>query len=157
MAHSNFIQALRLLANLNRANWCWERLKAEGDSRGRDGWMASPTQRAWIWASFGTWWRTGKPGVLQSMRSQRAGHNWATEHNNNMPRSEISVLHVKSLRLCPTLQLHGLSSTRLSVHGILQARILERVAIFFSRGSSWARDWTYVSYVSCIVTQVLYH
>ena len=51
--------------------WCWERLKAEGDDRGRDGWMASPTQRTWVWTSSGRWWRTGKPGILQSMGSQR--------------------------------------------------------------------------------------
>ena len=65
--------------------WCWERLKAgrEGDNRGWDGWMASLTQRTWAWASSGSWWRTGKPGVLQSMRSQRVGHDWATELNWN--------------------------------------------------------------------------
>ena len=39
--------------------WCWERLKAgEGDNRGWDGWMASPTQWTWVWASSGGWWRT---------------------------------------------------------------------------------------------------
>ena len=57
---------------------CWEWLKAigEGDSRGWDGWMASQTQWTWVWVSFGTWWWTGKPGVLQSMGSQRVGHDW---------------------------------------------------------------------------------
>ena len=61
--------------------WCWERLKAggEGDERGWDGWMASPTQWTWVWASSRSWWWTGKPGVLQSMGSQRAGHDWAIE------------------------------------------------------------------------------
>ena len=51
---------------------CWERLKAEGegDYRGWDGWMASPTQWAWVWASSRCWWWTGKAGVLQSMGSQ---------------------------------------------------------------------------------------
>ena len=49
--------------------WCWERLKAgEGDDRGWDGCMASLTQWTWVWASFGSLWWTGKPGVLQSMR-----------------------------------------------------------------------------------------
>ena len=49
--------------------WCWERLKAggEGDDRGWDGWMASLTWWTWFWASPGSWWWTGKPGVLQSM------------------------------------------------------------------------------------------
>ena len=61
--------------------WCWERLKAggKGDDRGWDGWMALPTQRPWVWVNSGNWWWTGKPGVLQSMGSQRVGHVWATE------------------------------------------------------------------------------
>ena len=41
--------------------------------------MASPTQWTWVWTNSGRWWRTGKPGVLQSMGSQRVGHSWATE------------------------------------------------------------------------------
>ena len=47
--------------------WCWERLRTggEGDDRGGwDGWMASPTQRTWVWVNSGSWWWTGKPGVL---------------------------------------------------------------------------------------------
>ena len=61
--------------------WCWERLKAvrEGDKRGWDGWMASPTWWTWLWASSGSWWWTRKPVLLQSMGSQRAGHKWTTE------------------------------------------------------------------------------
>ena len=49
--------------------WCWERLKAggEGDDRGWDGWMASLTWWTWVWVNSGSWWRTGRPGVLQSM------------------------------------------------------------------------------------------
>ena len=56
------------LTHLKRC-WCWERLKVggEGDDRGWDDWMASPTQRIWVWASSESWWWTGKPGVLQSM------------------------------------------------------------------------------------------
>ena len=63
--------------------WCWERLKAggEGDNREWDGWMASPTQRTWVWVNSGSWWWTGRPGMLQSIGSQRVGHNWETELN----------------------------------------------------------------------------
>ena len=63
--------------------WCWERLRAggEGDERGWDAWMASPTQQTWVWVGSGSWWWTGRPGVLQSMGSQRVGHDWATELN----------------------------------------------------------------------------
>ena len=60
--------------------WCWERLKAgEGEDRGRDGWMASPTQWTWVWANPGKWWRTGKLGMLQSMGLKRVGHDWVSE------------------------------------------------------------------------------
>ena len=63
--------------------WCWERLKVggEGDDRGWDGWMASPTQWTWVWVNSGSWWWTGKPGVLQSLGSQRVRHDWVTELN----------------------------------------------------------------------------
>ena len=53
--------------------------KRKRASRGWDGWMASLTQWAWVWASSGRWWRAGNPGVLQSVGSQRVGHSWATE------------------------------------------------------------------------------
>ena len=52
--------------------WCWEGLGAgrERDNRGWDGWMASPTRWAWVWVNSGSWWWTGRPGVLQFMGSQ---------------------------------------------------------------------------------------
>ena len=61
--------------------WCWERLKAggEGDNREWDGWMAPPAQ--WTWVNSGSWWWTGRPGVLQSTGSQRVRYDWATELN----------------------------------------------------------------------------
>ena len=63
--------------------WCWEGLGAggEGDNRGWDGWMASPTRWTWVWVNFGIWWWTGRPGVLWFMWSQRVGHDWVTELN----------------------------------------------------------------------------
>ena len=64
------------LTHLKRP-WFWERLKVggKGDDRGWDGWMASPTQWTWVWVNSGSWWWTGRPGVLQSMGSQRVGHD----------------------------------------------------------------------------------
>ena len=61
--------------------WCWEWLRAggEGDNRGWESWMASPTQWTWVWVNSGSWWWTGRPGVLQSMGSRRVRHKWATE------------------------------------------------------------------------------
>ena len=66
-----------------KSPWCWEILRAggEGDDRGWDGWMASPTQWTWVWVDSGSWWWTGRPGVLRFMGSQRIRHNWATELN----------------------------------------------------------------------------
>ena len=64
----------------SKGPWCWERAKAggRGADRGWDGWTASPTRWTWVWASSRSWWWTGRPGVLQSMGSQRAGHDWGT-------------------------------------------------------------------------------
>ena len=72
----------RELAHLKRP-WCWERLRAggEGDDRGWDGWMASPTQWTWVWVHSRSWWWTGRPGVLRFVGLQRVGHDWATELN----------------------------------------------------------------------------
>ena len=59
------------LTHLKRP-WFWERLRAGGeeDDRGWDGWMASPTQWTWVWVDSGSWWWTGRPGVLWFMGSQ---------------------------------------------------------------------------------------
>ena len=62
-------------------------IKAGGHNRERDGWMASLTQRTWVWASSGTWWRTGKPGMLPSMGSERMRRDWATKQP---PQQRIS-------------------------------------------------------------------
>ena len=72
------------LTHLKRP-WCWERLKAgeQGDNRGWDDWMASPTQWIWVWVNSGSWWWTGRPGVPQFMGSRTVGHDWATEMNWN--------------------------------------------------------------------------
>ena len=63
--------------------WCWEGLGAggEGDDRGWDGWMASLTRWMWIWVNSGSWWWTGRPGVLRYLGLQRVRHDWATELN----------------------------------------------------------------------------
>ena len=82
----------------------WKRLKAveEGDDRGRDGWMASWT---WVWVSSQVWWWTGKPGVLQSMGSQKVRHNWATELNwyhfaSHTIRNASSLFHISRHGYC---------------------------------------------------------
>ena len=77
-------------------DWRWE----EKGKTGWDGWMASLTQGIWVGASFRSWWWTGKPGVLQIMGSQRAGHDWATELN--WTESNTGKLVERLLR-CPYL------------------------------------------------------
>ena len=66
------------LTHLKRP-WCWERLRAggEGDNRGWDDWMASLTQWTWFWVNSGSWWWTGRPGMLPGV----AKSNWTTELN----------------------------------------------------------------------------
>ena len=97
--------------------WCWERLKAggEGDDRGWDCWMASPTQWTWVCVNSRSWWWTGKPGVLRFMGSQRVWHDWSNELdwlNITLPR--VARTQVKCIRnscclvtkSCPTLCNH---------------------------------------------------
>ena len=100
--------------------WYWEGLGAggEGDDRGWDGWTASPTGCTWVWVNSGSWWWTGRPGVLWLMGSQRVRHDWATELNwransesrqpSSDPRSitycvilgKVLISHYLSLLIC---------------------------------------------------------
>ena len=126
--------------------------------------MASPTRWTWVWVNSGSWWWTGRPGMLQFMGLQRVGHDW-TELNWDISLFILVVsvhilthcMRAKLLQSCPTLcSPMDCSPPGFSVHGILQARILEWVAISSSRGSSWLSDWTQVPYVSCTGRRVLY-
>ena len=76
--------------------WCWEGLGAggEGDDWGWDGWMASLIWWTWVWVNSGSWWWTGRPGVLRFMGSQRVGHDWATELNWTDLNTLLSSFHV---------------------------------------------------------------
>ena len=64
----------------------------EGDDRGWDGWMASPTRWTWVCVNSRSWWWTGVPGMLWLMESQRVKHDWATELN----WAELNTLLYKS-------------------------------------------------------------
>ena len=89
---------------IRKRPWCWERLKAggEGDVRGQDGWMASPTQSTWVWVNSRIWWWTGRPGVLQPMGSQRVGHDWVTELNFLTTFSKSNVCLTLTARIRTT-------------------------------------------------------
>ena len=54
-----------------------------------DGWMASLTRWMWVWVNSGSWWWTGRPGVVRFMGSQRVGHDWATELNWSEQKQKI--------------------------------------------------------------------
>ena len=77
----SFCTVLEELTHWKRL-WCWEGLGAggEGDNRGWDGWIASPTRWTWVWVNSRSWWWTGSC-MLQFMALQRVGHDWATELN----------------------------------------------------------------------------
>ena len=75
-----------LMRGTDSLKWTLILRKTEGRRNGwqrRDGWMALSIQLkwTWVWASSGSWWWTGKPGMQQSIGSQRVGHNWTTELN----------------------------------------------------------------------------
>ena len=74
---------------MRRTDWFEKTLmlgKIEGRRRrGWDGWMASPTLWTWVWVGSESWWWTEKPGVLQSMGSQRVGYDWANKLNWTEP------------------------------------------------------------------------
>ena len=55
----------------------------EMGTTGWDGWMAALTRWTWVWIDSGSWWWTGRPGVLWVMGSRRVGHDWVTELNWN--------------------------------------------------------------------------
>ena len=91
---------LMLRADSVKRPWCWERLKAggEGDDRGWDDWMASPTQCKWIWVNSGSLWWTERPGMLQSMGYKESDMtdrlnwtelNWADLCRNRKANSEV--------------------------------------------------------------------
>ena len=80
MILSTLVTSCKELTHWKRLS-CWEGLGAggEGDDRGWDGWMASLTRWTWVWVNSGSWWWTGRAGVLRFMGSQRVGHNWVTD------------------------------------------------------------------------------
>ena len=93
------------LSHLKRP-WCWERLRAggEGNDRGWDGWMASPTQWTWVWVNSGSWWWTGRPGVLQFIRlqSQTRLSDW-TELMKVCPLTLSTKVHIVKAMVSPVV------------------------------------------------------
>ena len=135
--------------------WCSEKWKAggEGDDRGQDGWMASPTQWIWVWASSRRWWRTEKPGMLQSMGLQRVRHDWVTEHIISSTNSKHTVCLLWTWYYMFIFICSHSHSMRYLYFPILQMKThrLWEVQVCLGTEQEWdgARTWTWV----CIVNK----
>ena len=81
---------------MKERSWCWERLRTEreGGNREWNDWMASVTQWTWVWANPRRQRRTGKHAVLQSMGSQRVGHDLVTEQQRRWRRKTIYKINM---------------------------------------------------------------
>jgi len=95
------------------------KMGGEGDDREWDGWMASPSQWTWVWVSSRSWWWTGKPGVLQSMGSQRVGYHWAIELTDWLSDDKD---HLTSLTSPAQLLVDGLALPPLQRNLVLNIR-----------------------------------
>ena len=84
------------LTHLKRP-WCWERLKVKEDDRGWAGGTAPPTWWTRAFVNSRSWWRTGRPSVLQSMGLQRVRHDCVTKHSTNKI-SPLSFLQLYSFQ-----------------------------------------------------------
>ena len=93
--------------------WCWEGLGVggEGDDRGWDGWKSSLTRWMWVWVNSGSWWWTGRPGVLRFIGSQRVGHDWVTELNWTELNWRLACPFVLSIVVVQSLSPVRLSAT----------------------------------------------
>ena len=108
---------------------------------------------------------TEEPGRLQSMGSHRVGHDWVTKHWGELYRR----ICISYMQVCVCVHTRFICSVMAnfldpvdyslpgsSVYGLFQARILEWIATYYSRGSFQPRDWNHFSSVSCIGRQILY-
>ena len=132
------------LTHLKRP-WCCEGLKAGGeeDNRGWDGWMASLTQWAWVWVNSGSWWWTGRTGMLQSMGSQRVRHNWVTERNWTDLKSmavQGCEFHKNKTHVCLVYCFSSVSSIVLDNIAVLQELLLsdQMHAWILSADNTWS-------------------
>ena len=143
-----------LIGKISDAGRDWGQ-EEKGDNRGWDGWMASLTPWTWVWMNSRRLWWTGRPGVLRFMGLQRVGQDWATELNWTEGREKrqvsahrygisswghekffnFNIWHVCLVaQSCPSLcDPMDCSPPESSVHGVLQARILEWAAMSSSK------------------------
>ena len=117
-----------------------------GDDRGWDGWLASLTRWTWVWVNSGSWWWTGRPGVLRFMESQRVRHDWATDliwsDLSAIKKIIIYYLFLAALGLCCCAQAFSSCSKQ---------GLLSNCGVWAShcRGFSWCEAQTLGCFSSC--------
>ena len=119
--------------------WCWEGLGAggEGDDRGWNGWMASLTRWTWVSVNSGSWWWTGRPGVLWFMGSQRVGHDWATELN----WTELNISELGTMG-CPTKgNRKGMYYRNIERKSLLSEKLRENNVLWNAKWSTENENW----------------
>ena len=128
---STLATSCKELTNWKRL-WCWEGLGAggEGDDRGWDGWMASPTRWMWVWVNSRSSWWTGRPGVLRFIGSQRVGHTWVTELN-------WTDTHLKSCHIGIIIN----STVPITVLMIKIQSLGQVTQLLTSSDDDWRRQW----------------
>ena len=112
-----------------RKDWGQEK----NEVTGWDSWMASLTRWTWVWVNSGSWWWTGRPGMLRFMGSQTVGHDWAIELNwtGMLLGSQDLTFSTRDLNLCHRLwRLSTMMSSVLPSKG--------QVYHIAGEGTSWA-------------------
>ena len=118
--------------------------------RGCDGWVASPTQWIWVWVNSGSWWWTGKPGVLQSMGLQRVGHgraelyllvilyhSWFLMVLFQVSRNLLKLMSIESVML---------SNHLILCHPLLLPSIFPSIRVFSNESTlpmRWPKHWSF--------------
>ena len=116
--------------------WCWEGLGAggEGDDRGWDGWMTSLTQWTWVWVNSGSWWWTGRPGMLQFMWLQESD----TTEWLNWIELLVLTMEMKGYEKARNQELHGIGSANwMWVHHTSNSETEKSTCEIFREHCSW--------------------
>ena len=131
-------------------------MEKEGDDRWWDGWMASLTQWTWVWVNSGSWWRTGRPGVLKSIGSQRVRHDWATKLNWTEPIN-VSLTEFFAVRhQVPELRFLAIQGTLKSLLRHSAFFIVQLSHPYMTTGKTMALTrWTFASKVMSLLFNML--
>ena len=125
--------------------------------------MASLTQWTWVWASSRSWWWTGKPGMLQSTGSQKAGYERATELNLKYTLQKYIICNWLNLRMWisryrrPTIKLNS-DFWVYRVGSLIPALFKDQLYISFSLYIYWETErYIYTYTYACTPTLYVKH